>query len=181
MTTRAPVMVLAVSLGAIQMTRQPEATRRVMSFCPSACWVPLYRPSKTITRMRVEPGRARPSAPSRALTARVKSSYLPAALNSATWAGTAPGQVTGRTSRPQVTVAGRAGGCARAPARRGVAGGGGGAGGLAVARASIQAVEATGPVKPLIEPDTSQATPTARGGAGTRRRSTLVKEIGSAH
>jgi hypothetical protein len=41
MTTLAPVMVLAVSLGAIQMTRQPEAARRVMSFCPSACWVPL--------------------------------------------------------------------------------------------------------------------------------------------
>jgi len=33
-TTRAPVMVFAVSLGAIQMTRQPEAARRVMSFCP---------------------------------------------------------------------------------------------------------------------------------------------------
>jgi hypothetical protein len=41
MTTRVPVMVFAVSLGAIQMTRQPEATRRVMSFWPSACWVPL--------------------------------------------------------------------------------------------------------------------------------------------
>ena len=41
MTTRAPVIVFAVSLGAIQMTRQPEAARRVMSFCPSACWVPL--------------------------------------------------------------------------------------------------------------------------------------------
>jgi len=80
MTTRTPLIVLAVSLGAIQMTRQPEAARRVMSFCPSACWVPLYRPSETITRMRVEPGRARPSAPSGALTARVKSSYLPAAL-----------------------------------------------------------------------------------------------------
>ena len=37
MTTRAPVIVFAVSLGAIQMTRQPEAARRVMSFCPSAC------------------------------------------------------------------------------------------------------------------------------------------------
>ena len=36
MTTRAPVIVFAVSLGAIQMTRQPEAARRVMSFCPSA-------------------------------------------------------------------------------------------------------------------------------------------------
>jgi hypothetical protein len=47
MTTRAPVIVLAVSPGAIQMTRQPEAARRVMSFCPSACWVPLYRPSET--------------------------------------------------------------------------------------------------------------------------------------
>jgi len=41
MTTFVPVMVLAVSLGAIQMTRQPEAARRVMSFWPSACWVPL--------------------------------------------------------------------------------------------------------------------------------------------
>jgi hypothetical protein len=41
MTTFAPAMVLAVSLGAIQMTRQPEAASRVMSFCPSACWVPL--------------------------------------------------------------------------------------------------------------------------------------------
>ena len=41
MTTRAPVVVFAVSLGAIQMIRQPEAARRVMSFCPSACWVPL--------------------------------------------------------------------------------------------------------------------------------------------
>ena len=49
------------------------------------------------------------------------------------------------------------------------------AGRLAVARARIQAVEATGPVKPLMEPDTSQATPTLRGGAGTRRRSTRVK------
>jgi hypothetical protein len=63
----------------------------VMSFCPSVCWVPLYRSSETITRMRVEPGRARPSVPFRALTARVKSSYLPAALNSATWARTARG------------------------------------------------------------------------------------------
>src|ERR1039458_8602283 len=117
-----------------------------------------------MTRMRVAPGRDRPSAPSRALTARVKSSYLPTALNSATRAGTAPGQVTGRTLRPEGTGAVRAGGR------------------LAVARASIQAVEATGPVKPLIEPDTSQATPTARGGAGTRRRSTLVKgfEVGIA-
>lgn len=44
------------------------------------------------------------------------------------------------------------------------------AGRLAVARARIQAVEATGPVKPLIEPDTSQAAPTLRTGAGTRRR-----------
>jgi len=40
MTTRAPVMVFAVSLGAIQMTRQPETAKRVTSFCPSACWVP---------------------------------------------------------------------------------------------------------------------------------------------
>jgi hypothetical protein len=33
--------------GAIQMTWQPEVIRRVvMSFCPSACWVPLYRPSE---------------------------------------------------------------------------------------------------------------------------------------
>src|SRR5579859_8052000 len=51
------------------------------------------------------------------------------------------------------------------------------AGRLAVARARIQAVEATGPVKPLIEPETSQAMPTARGGAGTRRRSTLVNGL----
>jgi hypothetical protein len=34
MTTRVPLIVFAVSLGAIQMTRQPEAARRVMSFCP---------------------------------------------------------------------------------------------------------------------------------------------------
>jgi hypothetical protein len=78
MTTFAPVIVFAVSLGAIQ------AARRVMSFCPSACWVPLYRPSETTTRMRVLLGRDRPSAPSRALTAVAKSSRLPAALNSAT-------------------------------------------------------------------------------------------------
>jgi len=64
------------------MTRQPEAARRVMSFCPSACWVPLYRPSATITRMRVLPGRDRLSAPSRALTAVVKSSCLSAARSS---------------------------------------------------------------------------------------------------
>ncbi len=51
------------------------------------------------------------------------------------------------------------------------------AGRPAVARASIQAVEATGPVKLLIEPDTSQATPTASGGAGTRRRSTRVNGL----
>jgi hypothetical protein len=51
------------------------------------------------------------------------------------------------------------------------------AGRLAVARASIQAVEATGPVKELIEPDTSQATPTASGAAGTRRRSTRVNGL----
>ena len=44
------------------------------------------------------------------------------------------------------------------------------AGRPAVARAKIHAVEATGPVKPLIEPDTSQAMPTARGGAGTPPR-----------
>jgi len=81
-----------VSLGAIQMTWQPEVIRRVvMSFCPSACWVPLYRPSETITRMREVPGAARPRAPSRALTAVVKSSYLSVALNSVTLAGTAPG------------------------------------------------------------------------------------------
>jgi hypothetical protein len=40
MTTRAPVIVFAVSLGAIQMTTQPEAAGRVMSFCPSTGWVP---------------------------------------------------------------------------------------------------------------------------------------------
>jgi len=51
------------------------------------------------------------------------------------------------------------------------------AGRLAVARARIQAVEATGPVKPLIEPDTSHMTPTASGGAGTRRRSTRVNGL----
>jgi hypothetical protein len=56
MTTRAPVIVFAVSLGVIQVTRQPEAARRVRSFCPSACRVPLYRPWETITRMRVLPG-----------------------------------------------------------------------------------------------------------------------------
>ena len=49
------------------------------------------------------------------------------------------------------------------------------AGRLAVARARIQAVEATGLVKVLMDPDTSQATPTARGEAGTRRRWVRVK------
>jgi hypothetical protein len=83
-TTRAQVIVSAVSPGAIQMTRQSEATRRVMSFRPSACRVPLYRPSDTITRMRVLPGRDRPSAPSRALTARVKSSYSTSGMSAST-------------------------------------------------------------------------------------------------
>ena len=40
-TTRVPVIVAAVPEGAIQMTWQPETARRVMSFCPSGCWVPL--------------------------------------------------------------------------------------------------------------------------------------------
>ena len=52
------------------------------------------------------------------------------------------------------------------------------AGRLVVARASIQAVEATGPVKAIMEPDTSQAMPTLSGGAGTRRR--VVRVNGSA-
>src|SRR5215472_11695277 len=47
-----------------------------------------------------------------------------------------------------------------------------------VARARIQAAEATGPVKGIIEPDTSQAMPTFSGGAGTRRR--VVRVNGSA-
>jgi len=51
------------------------------------------------------------------------------------------------------------------------------AGTVAVARASIQAVEATGPVQALMEPDTSQAIPTASGGAGTRRRWTRVNGL----
>jgi hypothetical protein len=52
MTTRAPTIVLAVPPGAIRMTRQPDATRRETSFCPSACRMPLYRPSETITSGR---------------------------------------------------------------------------------------------------------------------------------
>src|SRR5437773_788758 len=48
----------------------------------------------------------------------------------------------------------------------------------AVARARIQAAEATGPVKAPIEPDSSQAMPTRSGGAGTRRR--VVRVNGSA-
>src|ERR1035441_7024128 len=48
----------------------------------------------------------------------------------------------------------------------------------AVARARIQAAEATGPVKAVMEPDTSQAMPTRSGGAGTRRR--VVRVNGSA-
>jgi hypothetical protein len=39
----------------------------------------------------------------------------------------------------------------------------------------IQAAEATGPAKALMEPDTSQAMPTRSGGAGTRRRMVRVK------
>jgi hypothetical protein len=51
---------LAVLPGAIHRTRQPEAASRVMSFCPPACWLHLYRPSETMARMRVAPGRDRP-------------------------------------------------------------------------------------------------------------------------
>src|SRR4051794_14822075 len=48
----------------------------------------------------------------------------------------------------------------------------------AAARASIQAAEATGRVKASMDPDTSQAMPTLRGGDGTWRRT--VREKGSA-
>ena len=43
------------------------------------------------------------------------------------------------------------------------------------ARARIQAAEATGPVKAPMEPEMSQAMPTRRGGAGTRRLRVRVK------
>src|SRR6266516_2486187 len=46
------------------------------------------------------------------------------------------------------------------------------------ARDKIQAAEATGPAKALMEPDTSQAMPTRSGGAGTRRR--MVRVNGAA-
>ena len=54
-------------------------------------------------------------------------------------------------------------------------GGGGRGGDVEAARARIQAAEATGPVKALMEPEMSQAMPTLSGGAGTRRLVVRVK------